>query len=89
MSPNAMNTRMIKEALRYKLELGHSHEQTEVCVPRTRVAPAMATVLSGGAWLSGGGHRSGRSWDNRRCGFVGRLPVVRQQRLQVAVLQRG
>ena len=28
MPPNAMNTRMIKETLRYKLELGHSHERT-------------------------------------------------------------
>jgi len=52
-------------------------------------APARATVLSGGAWFSGGWHRGGRGWDIRRCGFVGRLPSVLQQRLQAAVLERG
>jgi hypothetical protein len=48
----------------------------------------MAVVLSGGASFSAGWQRIGRIGPNRRLRFLGRLPVVRQQRLQVAVLQR-
>jgi hypothetical protein len=48
----------------------------------------MATVLSGGAWFSAGWQCHSRDWSSRRLGFVSRLPVLRQQRVQVAVLQR-
>ena len=60
-----------------------------VSVPRTHLAPLVAIVLFGGAVFSRGRHRGDRGWGDRRSGVIRRPPVVRQQQLEVAVLQRG
>ncbi len=51
MPPNAMNTRMIKETLRYKLELGHSHERTARALHISKGVVAKYATLAKAAGL--------------------------------------
>ena len=51
MPPNAMNTRMIKETLRYKLELGHSHERTARALHISKGVAAKYVTLAKAAEL--------------------------------------
>lgn len=51
MPPKQMNTRMIKEALRYKLELGHSHERTAMALKISKGVVAKYVALSNAAGL--------------------------------------
>ena len=51
MPPKQMNTRMIKEALRYKLELGHSLERTAMALKISKGVVAKYVALSKAAGL--------------------------------------
>ena len=52
MPPKQMNTRMIKEALRYKLELGHSLERTAMALKISKGVVAKYVALSKAAGLN-------------------------------------
>jgi hypothetical protein len=51
MPPKQMNTRMIKEALRYKFELGHSLERTAMALKISKGVVAKYVGLSKAAGL--------------------------------------
>ena len=51
MPPKQMNTRMIKEALRYKFELGHSHERTAMALKISKGVVAKYVALANAAGL--------------------------------------